>query len=47
MSFEKLLSGTRVILALSLLLATTAGIAESAAAQGSEQRFTVDDLVRL
>src|SRR5580700_8847121 len=47
MSFEKLSSGTRVILTLSLLLATTAGIAESAAAQGTSQAFTVDDLVRL
>src|SRR5580700_1468540 len=47
MSFEKLSSGTRVILTLSLLLATTAGIAESATAQGTSQAFTVDDLVRL
>jgi dipeptidyl aminopeptidase/acylaminoacyl peptidase len=47
MSFEIQSSGTRLILSLWLLLAMTAGIAESAAARGSEQRFTVDDLVRL
>ncbi len=48
MSFEKWSSGTRLIL--SLLLATLAmatTLAETAAAQGSAQPFTIDDLVRL